>query len=232
MNGQLKELYKKLQVIAAQSNYDATRFFKVGVDSYSEHDHFVGITNPALRRLAKEYKDLSFDDIAELLCSKYNQYRLLGLFILVHRYQKSDNVGKDVVYNFYMQRIDAVSNWNLVDSSAHLIVGAHIHAGHTSSSVLDNLASSPVLWHRRISIVATWYLIRKDSFDVTVRLAEKLLLDPHDLMHKAVGWMLREMGKRDEQRLRLFLELHGAHMPRTTYRYAIERLADYKFKLR
>jgi len=228
MSDSLVELHKKLQMIVAQSNYDATRFFKTGVDSYSAHDQFVGITNPVLRQLAKEYNDLSFDEIAELLGSVYNQYRQLGLFMLVNRYQKSDVAGRDAAYSFYMQHIDAVSNWNLVDSSAHLIVGAHIHAGRVPSSVLEDLAVSCVLWHRRIGIVATWYLIRQDSFDMTISLAEKLLSDTHDLMHKAVGWMLREMGKRDEQKLRMFLDAHGARMPRTMYRYAIERLPGYE----
>lgn len=224
----IDNLFKKLQQLCVESTYDATRFFKTGPGSYSAHDKFAGIKNPVLRQLAKEYSDLSFDDIFLLLSSEYNEYRFLGLCVLTNRYKKSNNAVQDEIYSFYMKHIDCVSNWNLVDTSAHLIVGAQVYSGKVSVEVLEVLCASDVLWHRRIGIVATWYLIRKNKVDVTFHLAKQLLNDKHDLMHKAVGWMLREAGKRDEQKLRFFLNQYVSLMPRTMFRYAIEKLSDYK----
>lgn len=224
MTERVQQLEKTLQDLAAESNYNAAMFFKTGSNSYSAHDHFVSIRNPQLRVLAKQYKDLTLDEIAVLLRSKYNQYRLLGLLILVSQYQKADEQGKKARYQFFLDHIDAVNNWNLVDSCAHLIVGAHIYEGLASEHILQKLVVSASLWHRRIAIIATWYFIRQNSFDLTLQLSEKLLEDSHDLMHKAVGWMLREMGKRDEALLRKFLAQHGDRMPRTMWRYAREKL--------
>lgn len=223
----IDNLYQKLQHLRMTSTYDATRFFKTGPGSYSAHDKFAGIKNPTLRQLAKEFSKLSFDDISLLLNSEYNEYRFLSLCVLTNRYKKSDSVMRDEIYSFYMKHIDRVNNWNLVDTSAHLIVGAHFHSGKVSVDALEVLCASDVLWHRRIGIVATWYLIRNNSVDITFHLAKQLFKDKHDLMHKAVGWMLREAGKRDEQKLRNFLNVYAASMPRTMFRYAIEKLLDY-----
>lgn len=226
MNIKLDNLYKALHELVESGTSDPTRFFKTGTGSYSEHDRFLPITNPDLRKLVKSYRDLSDEDIIELLSSVYNQYRLLALFILVEKYQKGTVADKNHIYKIFIDHIDQVNNWNLVDSCAHLIVGAHVHAGLANSVILEKLVVSPVLWHRRIGIVATWYHIRQGSFDMTLLLANRLLQDQHDLMHKAVGWMLREVGKKDEFVLRQFLEKYGKSMPRTMWRYAIERLSD------
>jgi 3-methyladenine DNA glycosylase AlkD len=230
MSIQLVDLYVQLNHLAANSTYNPSRFFKVGPGEYGEHDRFAGLKNPVIRQLAKQYGDLGFDDIEQLLQSKYNEYRLLALVILVNKYSMANRIDKDEIYFFYMKQIDSVNNWNLVDASAHLIVGAHVYSGLVIESILNDLIVSDNLWHRRIGIVATWYFIRKNSVDITFRLAQKLVLDKHDLMHKAVGWMLREAGKRDEIKLIKFLDQWGSSMPRTMYRYAVERLPDYRLK--
>jgi 3-methyladenine DNA glycosylase AlkD len=151
---------------------------------------------------------------------------LLGLFLLVNRYQKGDLVAKKEVYDFYMQHIGAVNNWNLVDSSAHLILGAHLYDGLESEDLLYDFATSKDLWLKRIAIVATWYYIRKNQLELTLKISKKLLSDDHDLIHKAVGWMLREVGKKDKTILVSFLDENATRMARTTLRYAIERFDD------
>lgn len=200
-----------------------TRFFKTTPGAYSAHDRFLGVTVPAVRTLAKQYIDASPDTLSALLKSPFNEARLLALIILVHQYQKADALNKERIYQFFMHNLSCVNNWNLVDSCAHLIVGPHV-ATHNKLSLLTHLAQSPDLWERRIAIVATWYFIKKDDLAPTFHIAQLLLNDTHDLIHKATGWMLREAGKRDQAALVAWLQKHYQHMPKTMARYAMERL--------
>jgi 3-methyladenine DNA glycosylase AlkD len=205
---------------------EAQRFFKVSEGSYGAHDAFLGITVPNLRKIAKIYQGIELQALAELLESKYNEERLLVLLILVYQYQKGSSSRQEALCAFYLSKLDCVNNWNLVDSSAHHILGHYLW--DRDRSMLTKLAASGVLWERRIAIVATWYFIRKADLDWTFRLAKLLLNDPHDLIHKAVGWMLREAGKKDEARLIAFLSNHANRMPKTMLRYAMERLPKEK----
>lgn len=198
-------------------------YFKTGPGDYAEHDQFLGISVPNLRKIAQQYPDLSLVDLYTLLASAINEERLLALIILVNQYQKADTHTKEKIYQFYRDNLQQVNNWNLVDASAPEIMGAHLF--HADKSLLIQLANSNNLWERRIAIVSTWYFIRKQSFDDTIRIATLLLQDKADLIHKATGWMLREMGKRDQQQLILFLEKFATKMPRTMLRYAIERFS-------
>lgn len=196
-------------------------YFKTGSGSYGEFDQFLGITTPTLRKLGKRFSDLSFDALGYLLLSKYNEERLLALIILVNRYQKGNLVQKNEIFEFYARNLKCVNNWNLVDNSAHHIMGAHLF--ERNRKILMNLAFSRDLWERRIAIVATWYFIKRKDFKDTFKIAEQYLKAPEDLIHKATGWMLREVGKQDQAMLEDFLEKYTNHMPRTTLRYAIER---------
>jgi len=199
-------------------------FFKTGKGHYAEHDIFIGVSVPALRTLAKEFYNLSLPDLQELIASAINEERLLALIILVNQYQKADAHTKDELYDFYMRNMQHVNNWNLVDSSAHLIIGAHLYKA--DKEMLIDLAHSQNMWERRIAIVATWYFIRKNELNWTFKIATLLLNDTHDLIHKAVGWMLREAGKHDQALLIEFLNQHATTMPRTMLRYAIEKFPE------
>lgn len=197
-------------------------FFKTGAGDYSEHDQFIGVKNPVLRQLAKKYRALSLHDLQELLYSPVNEERLLALFILVDQYQRGAQ--QQEIYQFYLANLSRVNNWNLVDASAHLIVGEHLLS--RNKDILLEFATSPDLWRRRVAMVATWQFIRAEQFDWTIKIATLLLNDKHDLIHKAVGWMLREMGKKNEAVLRTFLSKHAPRMPRTALRYAIEKFSE------
>lgn len=216
---QLLESHAKAQ----QGNFKS--FFKTGVGQYAAQEHFLGVNVPTLRKVAKEFSTLLLPDIEGLLASSINEERLLGLLILVNQYQKADSSLKQSIYHFYLEHLQHVNNWNLVDSSAHPILGAHLFNTTTDKGILKVLAGSTILWERRVSIVATWYFIRNKELSWTFQLAELLLQDKQDLIHKAVGWMLREAGKVDETQLIKFLDQHATVMPRTMLRYAIERLA-------
>ena len=201
-----------------------SRFFKTGCGDYSEGDIFIGVKVPDVRQIAGAFSFLSFDDLHELLLSKSNEERLLALFILVLQFQRAHETGKKEVYDFYMHHLQHVNNWNLVDSSAHVIVGAYLY--DKDKQILFTLAESKDLWERRVAIVATWFFIRQGQVETTFELAAVLLYDGHDLIHKAVGWMLREAGKQNVERLIEFLEKHAAHMPRTMLRYSIEKFPE------
>ena len=190
-------------------------FFKTKEGQYGEHDRFMGVTVPTLRKIAKTYYDLS-----RLITSEFNEERFLALVILINQYQKASDNDKKFFYEFYIDNIKYVNNWNLVDASAYHIIGAYLW---DKEEYLFKLAKSENLWERRIAMVATWYFIRKNELDLTFKIAQLLLNDKHDLIHKAVGWMLREAGKKDEKKLIEFLNRHISQMPRTTLRYAIER---------
>ncbi|HKU50753.1 MAG TPA: DNA alkylation repair protein [Nitrososphaera sp.] len=198
------------------------RFFKTRPGQYGEGDVFLGVTVPQSRRVAKVHGSVGLDTVSELLRSQYHEERLVGLLILVHKY----DAGEKGVVEFYLRNLQRVNNWDLVDLSAPCILGAHLAVN--DRSVLYKLARSDNIWERRIAIVTTLYFIRKNDFADTMRIAEILLGDRHDLIHKATGWMLREVGKRDTATLEKFLGRHCARMPRTMLRYAIERLPDKK----
>ena len=210
----------KLKQVAESTAAPLGTFFKTGPGDYAEHDQFIGVSVPNLRKLAKEFQHIGLDNIHVLLHSKINEERLFALIILTNRYAAEP----DVIYQFYMDNIQQVNNWNLVDASAHLIVGKHLHKA--DKDILLTLANSTVMWERRVAIIATWYFIKMNEFEWTLKLAKILLTDSHDLIHKAVGWMLREMGKRDVEPLKTFLNQHAATMPRTMLRYAIEKFPE------
>ncbi|MBA2306881.1 DNA alkylation repair protein [Candidatus Dependentiae bacterium] len=199
------------------------QYFKTGPGHYAEHDRFLGVPNPVLRQIAKTSKILPLPVIEELLKSPYNEERLLALFFLVNSYTKASETERTELYHFYLAHTGQINNWNLVDASAHLIVGHYLYAKEKESLII--LARSSSLWERRIAIVATWYFIRKGDLQWTFLLSEVLLTDTHDLIHKAVGWMLREAGKRDQQKLRAFLQERAHCMPRTMLSYALEKFS-------
>lgn len=219
----------KKQLLQSQqySSNDAKRFFKTGIGEYSEHDRFLGVSSPVLRKIAKSNQSLPMKDIQNLISSEFNEERLLALFILINRYQKNESE-RQRIYDFYLKNIKHINNWNLVDASAHYIIGAHII--NKNKKILIELAKSKNLWERRIAIISTWYFIRQNQFSHTIKIAKLLLNDPHDLIHKSVGWMLREIGKRNQDCLIDFLEKNTSAMPRTMLRYAIERFPANKRK--
>jgi 3-methyladenine DNA glycosylase AlkD len=199
-------------------------FFKMAPGSYGEREQFLGVRTPTLRRIAKSFANLSLKNIEALLESVFNEERLLALFILVCQYKKADLEHKEELYRFYLAHIDRVNNWNLVDASAHLIVGAHVW--DKDRAVLERLARSDNLWERRIAIVATWTFIKRGDFQETLKLVSVLLRDTQDLIHKACGWMLREVGQKDVSVLTEFLEKNAAQMPRVMLRYAVEKFSS------
>ncbi|WP_395477645.1 DNA alkylation repair protein [Rickettsia endosymbiont of Pantilius tunicatus] len=201
-----------------------TAFFKTKEGQYGEYDKFIGVTVPTLRKIAKIYYNLSKDDLGGIIKSRFNEERFLASVILINQYQKASDNDKKIFYQFYIDNIKYVNNWNLVDASAHHIIGAYLW--DKDKEYLYKLARSKNLWERRIAMVATWYFIRKNELDLTFKIAQLLLNDKHDLIHKAVGWMLREAGKRDEKQLIEFLNRHISQMPRTMLRYAIERFSE------
>ena len=199
----------------------AARYFKTGPGQYGEGDVFLGLRAADLHALTKQYAELPPDELLVLLTSPTHEDRALALLILVRRAMRGDDAVKKSIYDLYLAHTRYINNWDLVDLSAREIVGGFL--ANKSRKPLDRLAASPSLWERRISIVATHYFIRQNEFADTIRIAEQLLKDQHDLIHKAVGWMLREVGKRDLPTLEAFLKRHGRVMPRTALRYAIER---------
>ena len=223
----INQIHSLLQEKKAE-NSTLKIFFKTEKDGYAEHDRFMGITVPNLRKIAKQFKDLPLDDIETLLYSKFNEERLLALIILTMQYEKASEDKKEELYNFYIKHLSQVNNWNLVDASAHLIVGSHLY--EKDKDLLTKLAHSKNLWEKRIAMIATLYFIRKSSLDWTFKIAHILLSDAHDLIHKASGWMLREAGKKNEAELIAFLDKYATQMPRTMLRYAIEKLPASKRK--
>lgn len=201
----------------------ASIFFKTGPGDYAEHDRFMGITVPTLRKIAKKFMTIDFEELSLLMQSIINEERLLALIILTQQYPLEEPDRQEAVYQFYVSHMCYINNWNLVDSSAHLIIGAHLF--ERDRALLEALALSKNLWERRIAIVATWYFIRQSDLEWTFKIARLLLNDSHDLIHKAVGWMLREAGKKDEMRLISFLDDCAHQMPKTMLRYAMERLS-------
>ncbi len=219
LRAELKGLADPAKAVAVGS------FFKSGPGQYGEGDRFLGITVPAQRIVARKYPDLSFVDLETLLGSPVHEERLTALLILTRQYEKGDDARKKALFDFYLVNLAGVNNWDLVDTSAAQIVGAQLLA--RDRKLLRRLAVSKNLWERRVAIVSTHAFIRAGEFADTFAISEMLLEDEHDLIHKAVGWMLREVGKRvSEDELRRFLKKNGARMPRTALRYAIEHFSD------
>ena len=203
------------------------RFFKTGAGEYGHGDRFLGIRVPVLRKVARDARDAPLSAALALLRSPLHEERLIALFMLVDRFARGRPAARQRIFSEYVKQVPKhVNNWDLVDASAHLIVGAYLE--RRDRSVLYELASSPDLWSRRVAIMATFWLIKRGSFDDTLALAELLLDDGHDLIHKAVGWMLREVGNRDAEVAERFLRRHCRRMPRTMLRYAIERFPPRK----
>lgn len=223
MSSAIQNLKEALHASINSTPEKVSIYFKTSPGSYAEHDSFMGVTVPVLRKIAKDFMLLTFDDLHVLLSSKINEERLLALIIFTGQYKAGSPDQKEAIYEFYITNMRHINNWNLVDASAHLIIGAHLF--DRDRSFLEELAASQNLWQRRIAIVSTWYFIRRSDLEWTFKIAKLLLNDPHDLIHKAVGWMLREAGKKDETRLISFLCEHAHHMPKTMLRYAIERLS-------
>ncbi len=198
------------------------RFFKTGPDEYGEGDRFIGLRLEQIRALAREHAGLPLREVERLLESPIHEARVVAVVLLANAYRKSDEKTRERIYRLYLRRSDRVNNWDLVDASAPQIVGMHLLT--RSRAPLRRLARSRNLWERRIAIVATHQFIRHGQLDDTLRIAVQLLKDEHDLIHKATGWMLREVGKRDERVLRKFLDRYAGALPRTALRYSIERL--------
>lgn len=221
----LTELRQRIHELAQPAHADLQlRFFKTGRGEYGEGDRFLGIAVPPMRALAKEYKHLPVDAAQVLLLSAWHEERLIALFLMINHYQKADQKMREKLTEYYLSHAKYVNNWDLVDASAHLLVGPTLSPKNTKR--LEALARSKMLWERRIAIIATFHYIRQNIFEPTLRIASILLHDEHDLMHKAVGWMLREVGKRDQSVEENFLKPRYANMPRTMLRYAIERFPE------
>ena len=206
--------------IAAHSQ----RFFKTGKGEYGYGDKFLGIRVPILREAAKLFKDASETEITRLLKSKYHEIRLLSLLILVGQFSMGREDEKEKIYNLYLKHTNYINNWDLVDTSAHYIVGVWLT--DRDRSKLYELANSNNLWERRISIMSTFYFIKNGDYRDTLKLSETLINDSEDLIHKAVGWMLREIGNRDQEVEEEFLKKHYKQMPRTMLRYSIEKFSN------
>ena len=197
-------------------------FFKTGKGEYGEGDKFCGITVPTLRKIASRYRHVSPPDLRKLLRSPIHEHRLAALLIMVDQYKRGSAEVRNKVFEFYLANTRYINNWDLVDASARDIVGEHLAS--RSRKILYKLAKSVDLWERRIAIIATHAFSRRGDLADTFKIAELLLRDKHDLIHKAVGWMLREAGKQSEPQLVDFIQTHYSAMPRTTLRYAIERM--------
>lgn len=218
----LDDARQKLRAVATPERAAGSlRYFKTGPGEYGEGDRFLGVTAPDLRRLSREFQAMPLRDVRKLLTSEWHEDRTLALLILVRQYERGDQPARNAIYEAYLRSTRHINNWDLVDCSAAQIVGAHLV--DRSRAPLRELAKSSSLWERRIAIIATFHFIRRGEFEETLRIAGMLRNDRHDLIHKAVGWMLREVGSRDRAVEQKFLDRHAASMPRTMLRYAIER---------
>ncbi|MDR1582504.1 MAG: DNA alkylation repair protein [Prevotellaceae bacterium] len=198
-------------------------FFKTGKGQYAEDDIFLGIQVPSTRTIVKAYKNLPLEEIEKLLYSKFHEVRLAGFLLLVEQFKKNADKHKEI-YDFYLKHARQANNWDLVDLSCRDIVGGYL-LDKEDRNILYKLSVSSNLWEQRISIISTWTFIKHLEFEDTLKISEKLLTHKHDLIHKAVGWMLREVGKKDKKVLITFLEQYSVIMPRTTLRYSIEHFA-------
>lgn len=222
-----EEVKAALALYANSQNAESSgRFFKTDEGHYGAGDVFIGVRVPDTRAVCRVFKDLPLIEVRRLSESGIHEHRLAAVILLANAYAKADATRREQIYNAYLHALydGRVNNWDLVDSSAEHVIGAHLY--DTSRSLLFELAKSDDIWQRRVAIMATFHFIKKGDASTTFELAKVLLHDPHDLIQKAVGWMLREAGKRCDEKLLLdFLEHHAAVMPRTMLRYAIERLS-------
>jgi len=223
-----KEIEKYSKKDRAKSN---EWFFKTGKGEYGEGDKFLGLTMGEQRAMAKKYKEISFSQIKKLLDSKFHEERMIGLLILVYRYEDKSSTEKDKreIYDFYIKNRRAINNWDLVDVTTPNIIGDHL-SKKKNRKILYKFAKSKNLWEKRVAILATYKFIREGDFKDTLKISEVLLRDKHDLIHKAVGWMLREVGKQDVEILEKFLDKYVTKMPRTMLRYAIEKFSKEKYR--
>ncbi len=211
----------------------SSRYFKTGEGEYGYGDKFLGLRMPVIRQQVKKHLDADLNTIIKLISHEYHEIRLFSLISLVARFNKADEETRQKIYDLYLENTQYINNWDLVDCSAHYIVGQHLlNKGFTNqvlmnkdSGILYKLVVSPSLWQRRIAVLATFQFIRNQKLDVPLKIYAALLKDKEDLIHKAVGWMLRELGKRDKELEEQFLKKHLAGMPRTMLRYAIEKFS-------
>ncbi len=219
----------ELKALANPSRaFGLQKFFQTAKGQYGEGDVFLGLTVPEVRKVAAKYKDLSFPEIEKLTSSRFHEFRLCGLVILTLQFRSSKEASdQQKIFNFYMKQAKAgyVNNWDLVDVTAP-ILGAYLVGQKDPYPFLEKLSRSKSLWERRLAIIFTFAFIRAGELDPTIEISQRLLKDDHDLIHKAVGWMLREVGKRDIQILREFLNENSQEMPRTMLRYAIEKMSE------
>jgi 3-methyladenine DNA glycosylase AlkD len=221
----LREIKQQLRSLADPEKAQILqRFFKTGPGQYGEGDRFLGVKVPELRGVAKSHVVLAPDKVVKLLKSAIHEERMTALLIWTYQFDRADAAGRRAIFELYMAHTDWINNWDLVDVTAPQIVGAYLMDGDRSP--LYTLAGSQDLWERRIAMVATLTFIRSNQFDDTLAIAGRLLKDDHDLIHKATGWMLREVGKRDQKAMEGFLLKHYHMMPRTMLRYAIEKLPE------
>ena len=219
-----KTITSELQALSnAEKREIFPRFFKAGKGEYGEGDRFLGVTVPNIRAIAKQYKNISLNEIRELMQSEWHEVRLCALLIMVEKSKKKDEALRQQLFDLYLSQTDRINNWDLVDLSCRFIVGEYLL--DKSRDILYQLAQSPLLWDNRIAIVSTYAFIRKGQLEDTYALSDLMMHHPHDLMHKAIGWMLREAGKRDSDRLYDYVMSHRADMPRTMLRYAIEKFS-------
>ena len=225
INLKARDVQKRLKKLGNKEHAAVSqRFFKTGPGEYGEGDIFIGIRVPVLRKLVKEYKDLPVSEIKILLRSPIHEERLLAILLFVHKFTKGDDDGKKNIYDLYLNSTEFINNWDLVDTSAEHIVGEYLM--DKSKRPLYRLAKSNNLWERRIAIMATFHFVKRHEFSETLKISSMLLADRHDLIHKATGWMLREIGKRDLNTEEAFLKEHYNKMPRTMLRYAIEKFPE------
>lgn len=224
-----QEISKQLRKLADPGRAEhSARYFKTGKGEYGEGDRFLGIRVPEIRALVKKCKIVSLAEIQKLMKSEFHEERLFALLLLVRKFSRGDAREQAVIFDFYLQNIAHINNWDLVDSSASQIIGSHLE--HRDKKLLYELVKSANLWERRIAIISTFYFIRNNQFEDALRLAEQLLQDKEDLIHKAVGWMLREVGKRNLAVEQAFLQRHYKTMPRTMLRYAVEKFSELERK--
>ncbi|QUB62074.1 DNA alkylation repair protein [Prevotella melaninogenica] len=219
-----KTITNKLQALSdAEKREIFPKFFKAGKGEYGEGDRFLGVTVPNIRAIAKLHKDISIEEIRELIQSEWHEVRLCALIIMVEKSKKKDEALRKELFNLYLSQTKRINNWDLVDLSCRFIIGEYLL--DKSRDILYHLAQSPLLWDNRIAIVSTYAFIRKGQLEDTYALSDLMMQHPHDLMHKAIGWMLREAGKRNPERLYDYVMSHRADMPRTMLRYAIEKFS-------
>ncbi|MGD2030624.1 MAG: DNA alkylation repair protein [Desulfobacterales bacterium] len=223
----IKDIRKKLQQLGSEEKAKVLkRFFKTGPGEYAENDVFIGVRVPELRKLVKEYPNITIKEVIQFLRSLIHEERMFALLILVRKYSKGNETEKKRIYELYLKHTKFINNWDLVDGSAQYIVGAFLM--NKSKKPLYRLAKSSSLWERRIAVLSTFYFIQHHHFSEALKISEILLTDEQDLIHKAVGWMLREIGKRDITAEETFLKKYYKNMPRTMLRYAIERFPESK----